>query len=47
MDLNISDESLFDVDVLEEVPDGYEADTSAVAGAAGNSCSNNNQPQPQ
>lgn len=33
---------MFDVEVLEEVPEGYIADTSAVAGAAGNSCCNEN-----
>jgi hypothetical protein len=39
------DESLFEIEVLDEAPEGYGADTAVVAGAAGNSCSCNDEEQ--
>jgi hypothetical protein len=38
MESKTSEETLFEVIVLEEVPEGYVAETLSVAGAAGNSC---------
>lgn len=44
MDIKNQEETLFEIEVLEEAPESYAAETSAVAGAAGNSCSCNDVP---